>query len=115
MPKYSNSRFLKNLFLILFIKILFVFFYSINFYSITHDSWEYIELAKSLSNNLTYQIDNLPQMNRAPGYPIFLALFFFISEKISFVIFGQVLLGTITICLVIDIWEKINWRHSCYL
>lgn len=108
MPKYSNSRFLKNLFLILFIKILFVFFYSINFYSITHDSWEYIELAKSLSNNLTYKIDNLPQMNRAPGYPIFLALFFFISEKISFVIFGQVLLGTITICLVIDIWEKIN-------
>ena len=108
MLKYNNLRFFKNLFLILLIKILFIFFYSANFSNITHDSWEYIELAKSLSYNLTYQIDNLPQMNRAPGYPIFLALFFFIFEEISFVIFGQVLIGTITICLVIDIWEKIN-------
>lgn len=112
MLKYNTSRFFKNLFLILFIKTLFIFFYSINFSNITHDSWEYIELAKSLSYKFTYQIDNLPQMNRAPGYPIFLSLFFFISQKINFIIFGQVFLGTITICLVIDIWEKI---HQCLI
>jgi len=110
MIKYNKLRFIKFFFLILSIKIFFIFFYSLNFSNITYDSWEYIELAKSLAYDLTYQIDNLPQMNRAPGYPIFLTLFFFITEKIIFVIFGQVLLGTIMICMVIDLWEKINGR-----
>ena len=71
-----ENRFFHYFLIALIIKISYLFFFNINFSNITHDSWEYIELGKSIALNFKYQIDGISQMNRGPGYPLFLVYIF---------------------------------------
>jgi hypothetical protein len=40
---------------------------------LTPDSATYVQLSHSLAGELSFQIDDRPEINRTPGYPFFLA------------------------------------------
>ena len=103
-----KNRFFHYFLIALIIKTFYLFFFNINFSNITHDSWEYIQLGKSIALNFKYQIDGVSQMNRGPGYPLFLSLFFVFSDKLYFVIIAQIILDSLCICFVVSIWEKVH-------
>ena len=105
-----NSK--KNIFLtIIFLSLFFHFFfyYFRNDHNIiTFDSWEYLALAESLRNNFSYSIDNVLQMNRGPGYPIFIFISkLFYNNNIS-VILLQIFIYTVSLLMITDIVLKIN-------
>ena len=103
-----ENRFFHCFLISLIIKISYLFFFNIYFSNITHDSWEYIQLGKSIALNLKYEIDGVSQMNRGPGYPLFLSIFFIFSEKLHFVVIAQIILDSLCVCLVVSIWEKVH-------
>ncbi len=106
--KIIVNRYLQFFLIAFFLKISYLFFFNINFSNITHDSWEYLQLGKNIASNLRYEIDGVAQMNRGPGYPLFLSFFFIFSQKLNFIIIGQIILDSLSLCLVANIWEKIH-------
>ena len=93
---------------IFIIKLVFFLFFSNFFEHISHDSWEYLSLGKSIFKDFSYSINNEIQMNRAPGYPLFISIVNILSEKVLLIILFQIILDVFLILMVINIWEKIN-------
>ena len=102
---------LKNYKFLLVVFLSAISFRSLLFYSgifdpqyITHDSWEYIELANSIKNDLIFGIDGIPHMNRTPGYPFFLALIYFLfTDSQFFVTSIQIILDSV-VCVLIALF-----------
>lgn len=69
--------------------------------SLTSDSYEYLNIAKSIEEFGVYGIEGIIDMNRAPTYPSFIFLSkFFIFSEIKNIIFIQILLDAINCCLI---------------
>jgi len=75
------------------------------------DSITYIQTAQALIQTGHFAKSpaqpDIPQLGRTPGYPLFLASFFwFYGEQYALIVFAQIFLSACTICLI----ELIAWK-----
>ena len=71
------------------------------------DSGDYLQLSDSIATNFEYSRGSDPEIFRAPGYPLFLALYRIFSNSIIPVILTQIILDS-AICLLV-------WKLSLHI
>lgn len=83
------------------------------------DTKGYLKLSENLVNHQVYSLQDssplIPTIRRAPLYPIFIAFTTFGSNNKYLIIFSQILIGTLSICLFYFLAENITSRFVAFL